>query len=98
MLEMTQRQRAIRVLDEVGSILHEQAGSAICVDNIEILFEPSLHVDALRLLQSIAKQHTLVVAWPGRFDGTRLLYATKDHPEYREYASDGLSVISIGQT
>jgi hypothetical protein len=95
LLELSAGQRPLetrRLLEE----LVEQAGSGpLLVDNLELLFEPSLHTDPLGLFKSLARHRLLVAAWPGRFQAERLNYAIPGHPEYREYHRSDLTGVEI---
>ena len=99
MLEVPVQQRPARALDTISAILDELNSDVACLDNIELLFEPSLQLDPLGLLQSLSRQKTLVVAWPGGIlgdeDSPRLVHAERTHPEYREYPARGLVLLSV---
>ncbi len=85
LLELTKRQRAISVSRLVDDIVGSVGGDTAALDNVELLFDPELAVDPLRLLQGISRDRTLIVAWPGETDGTNLTYARPGHPEARRY-------------
>jgi len=85
LLELTQRQRALRLPRIVGEVLSSTGSDTILVDNIELLFSPNLQQDPLKLLQGAARNQTLVVSWPGALNGGQLTYAEPGHPEYRRY-------------
>lgn len=86
LLELTERQRPLRV----GRILNQMASSlgdaVLLLDNTELLFAPSLRQDPLRSLQQLSRRQTVVATWNGRVDGGYLVYASPDHPEYRRYS------------
>jgi type II secretory pathway predicted ATPase ExeA len=104
LLEVAPGQRAAKVLGAIEAIVTNASGnsgdaSALCLDNIELLFEPALQLDPLTLLQSLSKQRTLVVTWPGELTGEppqqQLTHAAPGHPEYRAYAAQGLTLLSV---
>ena len=78
MLDLTERQRALqlpRLLAEIvgasnaglPALQNEavwQAG-VVLLDNIELLFDVSLKLNPLQLLQGLSRNTTLVVAWSG---------------------------------
>jgi len=94
LLELTRRQRAISVSRLVDELIRSEGGDAVALDNIELLFDPGLAVDPLRLLQTLARDRTLVVAWPGSFDGTSLTYAQPGHPESKRYAQPDAIIVA----
>lgn len=85
LLDLTVRQRALRVARILSDLLAKQAGDVVLLDNLEMLFHPDLQQDPLRLLQSLSRNRTLVATWRGTYDGRALFYATPDHPEYRSF-------------
>jgi hypothetical protein len=95
LLELTQRQRAVRIVGILEDIVGQNSESVILLDNIEILFAEALSQDPLRLLQNLARNRAIVAAWPGMFDGTHLFYAEPGHTEFRRYPRPQVSVISV---
>ena len=96
LLDLTQTRRAIRVATIFHEIVHTEASDVVLLDNIELLFAAELAQDPLRLLQALARQRTLVVAWPGRVDGAYLTYAEPGHPEARRYLTPQAVIVPIG--
>ena len=93
LLELTARQRALRLPEILGEIA-DKAGSPVILDNMEILFDKDLKQDPLRLLQGISRNRTVVASWNGKYSAGRLLYAETGHPEYRSY--DLVDVLIVG--
>ena len=64
-----------------------RAPGPVLVTDIDILFEPSLSLDPLRLLRETSRLAPLVVTWPGSFVQGVLAYATADppHAHYRAW-------------
>ena len=85
LLDLTERQRTLSLPRLLGEIVGEAKSDVVLLDNIEILFDISLKLDPLRLLQNISRNKTLVAAWNGSIARGHLVYATPDHPEYRRY-------------
>ena len=78
----------------LSEILKEADSEVICLEHIEILFDPHLNQDAIQLLQSFSRNYTLVVSWRGTYDGKRFTYAVPGHPEYYECTEfDGVVII-----
>lgn len=94
--------RADRVA-EVGVLLDRLIGDSgsqvVCLDRIEVLFVPDLRVDVLGRLQQLARNHTLIVNWPGTWSSGTLTYAETGHPEFFQAPADALSVFTtaLGQ-
>lgn len=98
MLPLTDRQRALQLPELLEAILDETHNTRVLVDNIEILFSPELKQDPLRLLEHVARNRSVLAAWPGEIDGNRITYAAPDHPEYRRYEIKDFLVIDGRQT
>lgn len=84
LLEYPSRARAYRLRDALNEIL-KVSGDVVVLDNIEILFDPHLKQDPLRLLQLASRNRTIVASWNGEAVGRTLTYATAGHPEHRRY-------------
>ena len=73
----------------------ERTEAPLLLDNLEVLFEPSLQVNPLDLIKRLAHFKRVVAVWPGELCGDRLVYADLTHPEHRDYSREGLVVIEI---
>ena len=86
MLELTKRQRALRVSELLADLVDEaEPPGAALLDNIELLFDPGLEQDPLRLLQGLSRHRVVVAAWPGTVADGWLTYAEPGHPEHGRY-------------
>ncbi len=94
LLELTRKQRALRVPRILAEIVDGLEGEVL-LDNIEVLFDPQLAQDPLRLLQGLARNRTVVAAWPGGYDGEVLTYAEPGHPEWRRYRTPEAMVVTV---
>jgi hypothetical protein len=98
LLELTQKQRKVRVSAILDETVRAAKSSVVILDNIEMLFAQELEQDPLRLLQSLSRNLTIVVAWPGTIDGGCLTYAEPGHPEARRYVSPHAYIVSADPT
>lgn len=92
LLELTAQERRL----QLPAVLHDlvaNAGPVVLLDNTEVLFDPSLEHDPLRLLQKLSRNRTVVASWSGKSDGRYLTYATPEHPEHRRYEAADLVLI-----
>jgi hypothetical protein len=97
LLDLTERQWVLqlpKLLEEAVSAL---PGELTLMDNTEVLFNPLLKQDPLRLLQGLSRDRTIVVSWLGAVDNGRLMYAAPEHPEFRRYPSDDLLVVCLNR-
>ncbi len=93
LLSLTPRQRVLQLSQVAEAIVREADSETVLLDNIELLFEPSLKQDPLRLLQGISRNRTIVASWNGTVIEGYLTYAEPGHPEYRRYLAQGLTVV-----
>lgn len=96
LLELTQRQRALRTSRIVGEIVEAAKADTAILDNLEILFSADLKLDPLRLLQSLSRNRTIIAAWPGTMEGDTLLYGEPGHPEYRRETDIEAIIVPCG--
>ena len=90
LLELGERARIVRLPRILDDIVEAAADGAdtVLLDNTELLFDPSLKQDPLRLLQNLSRHRTIVAAWLGSVRNGALTYAELGHPEYRSYSLD----------
>jgi hypothetical protein len=82
-----------QLLREIADKEHNDA--PLLLDNLELLFEPSLQINPLDLVRRLAHSQPVVAVWPGELRGDRLIYADMSHPEHRDYSRDGVVVLEI---
>ena len=100
LLDLTSKERPLRVRRLLDDVIGEQPGDVIVLDNIELLFDPALHQDPLVCLQTLSRNKTLIVAWSGTYDdddGEKrvLTYAEPGHPEHRRYEHPEVIVVAL---
>jgi hypothetical protein len=75
-------------------VIEAHPGSICLLDNIEILFDPVLHHDPLKLLLALSRNRTVAVSWNGVISEDHLGYAEPRHPEYRRYLVKDFLVVA----
>lgn len=95
LLDLTERQRALKMPQLVDQIIGCIEDKPAVLDHIEILFEPSLQQDPLRLLQGMSRNRTILAIWNGQVNNEYLTYAAIEHPEYRRYPIRDLNILSL---
>ena len=94
MLELTRTQRSRQVERLLKEVIAAAPGEVVLLDNLEILFDTSLEVEPLRLLQVSSRNRTIVASWNGSFQGGTLAYAEPGHPEFIQFKQTEAVVIS----
>jgi hypothetical protein len=95
LLDLSHRQRAVRVAGILDDTIRSSNSDVVLLDNLELLFAPELAQDPLRLLQALSRNRTIIAAWPGSFDGASLTYAEAGHPEARRYPSPQAVIVDV---
>lgn len=96
MLELTRTQRSRQVGRLLKEIIAAQPGDLVILDNLEILFDTDLEVEALRLLQVSSRNRTMIASWNGSYvDGT-LTYAEPGNPEFAQFKQTEAIVLPVG--
>jgi len=98
MLDLTQRQRALKLPRLLQEIVDKDTGNMTFLDNIELLFDVGLKQDPLRLLQGLSRNKTVVASWNGAIIDGFLTYAEPAHPEFRRYPVHDFLVASPEMT
>jgi len=97
MLDFTRVQRERQVERLMKEILAAEPGEVVFLDNLEVLFDPSLSVEPLRLLQMLSRTRTIVASWGGRYESGMLTYAEPGHPEYARFQPVAAIVVAAGE-
>ena len=96
LIELTKRQRAVRISSILSEVVCAEKSAVLLLDNIELLFAPDMACDPLRLLQVLSRIRTIIVGWPGSVRGETLTYAALGHQEARRYPTNQLCIFEIG--
>jgi len=97
LLPLTDRQRALQTPQLMRALVTAINSEAVILDNLEVLFSPTLQQDPLRLLESLSRNRSIAAAWAGTTDGQWITYAEPDHPEYRRYMIKDLLIVDAQQ-
>ena len=95
LLEIPRSKRSRHVDRIFGELLAECACDVVVLDDLEVLFDPGLQLDPLRLLKVHSRNKTLVASWNGAYQDGVLSYAELDHPEYKSYRDIDVSVVWV---
>jgi hypothetical protein len=98
LLELTRSQQARQVERLFKDVIASAQGDVVLLDNLEILFDPSLEVEPLRFLQVTSRNRTLVVTWNGHYRDGTLTYAEPGHPEYARFKPVEAILVSMDRS
>lgn len=95
LIEEPSRQRQLKAHKVVAAIVEQNDNDVVILDHTDLLFSPTIQIDALALLKFVSRNKTVVAVWLGETDGKRLSHAQDWHPEYQNYSVDDYSVLSM---
>ena len=95
LVSLPESHRPLAVSGVLEGLVASRRAPVVAIDDIEVLFEPSLRLQPLELLKQISRSTVLVVAWPGTLDRDRLTFGEPGRPEHVTLASTGVSALSI---
>lgn len=78
-------QRGIVARDLLERMLQSSGGEIVLCTGIDLLFEPSLHIDPLMAFRRAARIKKIIVFWPGSLEESGLAYAETGHQHYRAW-------------
>lgn len=84
LVAMEYSKRADKVTELLKGLINTQ-GSAVFLENIDILFDPSYGTDVIKQLLLVGRNRKLLVLWPGSLAGQKLVYAADGYLDYREF-------------
>ncbi len=96
MLELTRTQRSKQVDRLLKDVIADSFGEIVLLDNLEILFDGTLEVEPLRLLQLLSRNRTIVASWSGNYKDLVLTYAEPGHPEFVQFRQVEAIIVTIG--
>ena len=96
LLEINVRKRSLQVANIVANVL-EGPEDVLILDNTEILFDRTMALDPLRVLQGLSRNRTVVASWAGGVSEGRLVYAVPGHPEFRSYREVDAVIIDLAE-
>ena len=98
MLELSRKQRPRQVERLLKGVVADVPGNLVLLDNLEILFDTSLEVEPLRLLQATSRNRTVIASWNGTFRDGTLTYAEPGHPEFIQCKHAEAVVVTTGES
>jgi hypothetical protein len=98
LLELTRTQRSRQVERLFKEVIASVPGDVVLLDNLEVLFDPALEVETLRLLQVSSRNRTVVASWNGTWKDGTLIYAEPGHPEFVQFKQTEAVVVTAGES
>jgi len=81
LINIPKKKYPLYVEEILQNFLNDQS-KLYLLQHIEILFDPVLQINPVRLLENISKRNRLIIKWPGKYTNGILIYAESGHPEY----------------
>ncbi|MBQ0209704.1 MULTISPECIES: BREX-3 system P-loop-containing protein BrxF [Providencia] len=94
LVSLSIRDRVRQLEVEVDKITND-CGSSVWLTKLDILFEPALDNDPMRVLKGISKSKAVVAIWPGKITETSVVYSKPGKPDYKTYPLKELNDIQV---
>jgi len=95
LLSLTVHERKLKASEIIADLLDMEETPPLAVDNTEIIFDPSLMLNPLGLLQSISRTRFLIWSWNGEVEDGHITYAYPGHPEHQRIPSAELTLVTL---
>jgi hypothetical protein len=90
-IPVNKRSRMIGIF--VNDILKANNDEIISFTGYEILFQPELKQDPMRLFEELSKERIIIIPWRGKYENGILYYAEPWHREYYESSDFDAEII-----
>ena len=94
LMKLPIEQRSQSIMEKTREILG-QNHSGVIIRDFEILFDPSYHLDVLKMFCELARQFRIAVVWCGSFHENTLKFAEPGYSDYHSYHVDHYAVYCI---
>lgn len=84
LLDLSPRLRPISAEEVFQDLLLGAGSDTICLDHLDMLFDPPLRLNAVDLVQNASRRFLLIASWPGTTQGDTVAYGPGDHPAHVE--------------
>jgi hypothetical protein len=95
LLPLTTRERKLKTCEIVSELIDAQDAPRLAIDNTEIIFDPSLMLNPLGLLQSLSRTRLLIWSWNGEVENGHVTYAYPGHPERQRIPTSEITLITL---
>lgn len=75
--------------------VRQAAPGPVLLSEIDLVFEPRLQLDPLRLFCRVGRYAPLVILWPGNYADDTLTYATPEHAHYRVWRRPEIAIFQM---
>ena len=94
LMKLPIEQRSLSIMQKTREILG-QNHSGVIIRDFEILFDPSYHLDVLKMFCELARHFRIAVVWCGSFHENTLKFAEPGYSDYHSYHVDHYAVYCI---
>jgi len=95
LLSLNTRQRSLQVREIAAELTEFERSAGVCIDNTELLFDKTLHIDPLRFFQELARNRAIIATWNGTLRNGQLTYAWPGHPDEFDRPAAGFPVVAL---
>jgi len=85
LIHMSPERRGGNAQDLFERLIQTSEAETVLCFGIDLLFDPSLHIDPLMVFRRASRIKRVIVFWPGSFQESILAYAETGHHHYRTW-------------
>jgi hypothetical protein len=97
LLEVAPRTRPLAIEETVRGLVSDSPSGA-AIDDTDVLFDPALRCDPLRLACSVSQNLLVLFSLTGRIEGRRFVRGYSDHPEFYSEEFPSVPLIVLDRT
>jgi len=97
LMEITPRTRPLIIEETVRELL-DGTRPGVCIDNTDILFDPALRCDPMRLACNVSQNIFVAYSLTGRIEGKRFVHGHPDHPEFYSEELPSVPIITLDRS
>ena len=91
--EVPTNRRIYKISDLFDEVINSYHGDIVCLDYIELLFNPAFSINAFELFKNASRNKTLVIAWRGTITERHLIFGEPGHPEHIKFPIQDVTII-----
>ena len=93
--KLNKEHRSLKASGVLDDILQAVDFDCIILNRLDILFEPTLQLKPFAILERLSRNKSIIVCWPGKYDGENLSYSETGRKDYFSTPQTNLILIEL---
>lgn len=94
LINVEEEKRAIQIQNILYKIIDNIPEDAV-LKNFDILFNPKLKIDVLRVFIELYKHKRFAMLWPGIIEDGKLKYAEQEYEDYNVFDVENYDIVCV---